>query len=227
MNYRDIIEYFNIEVHDPSLFIDAFTHSSYSNEKRCNDYEKIEFIGDGVLDLIVADLVYHHYPKLKQGELTKMRSCLVCSQSLAKYATNYKFNLAIRLGQGERQSGGPNRKILEDVFEAFIGAVYLDQGFEFCYQLVKKIFINDIINFDFDMLTDFKSRLQEYLQAQKRGNIIYKVIAEEGLPNDRTFTVEVLLKEDNDEIRLGVGQGKSKKEAEENAAKEALKKKAS
>ena len=77
------------------------------------------------------------------------------------------------------------------------------------------------------MLTDFKSRLQEYLQAQKRGNIIYKVIAEEGLPNDRTFTVEVLLKEDNDEIRLGVGQGKSKKEAEENAAKEALKKKAS
>ena len=227
MNFRDIAEQFNININDPQLFLDAFTHSSYSNEKKCNDYEKIEFIGDGVLDLIIADLTYHAYPTLRQGELTKMRSFLVCSASLANYARKYHFEKAIRIGQGELHAGGPNQKILEDVFEAFIGAVYLDQGFEFVKKLIINIFEDDIKNFNFDNLTDYKSKLQEDLQSNHRGNIVYHVISEKGTAQDKMFTVEVkMILEDKSEIRLGQGSGKKKKIAEENAAKDAISTKA-
>lgn len=227
MDYKDIAEKFNIKIHNESLFIDAFTHSSFSNERKCADYEKIEFVGDAVLDLLIADLVYHAYPNLKQGELTKLRANLVCSSSLAQYARQYKFNEAIRLGHGEIQSGGPNQKILEDVFEAFIGATYLDQGFIFTKTMVQKIFAEAIENYDFENLTDYKSKLQEDLQSSYRGNIIYKVINETGASQDKMFYVEVLMVlEDKSELKLGSGSGRSKKLAEEAAAKDAISKKA-
>lgn len=229
MNYNDIAKYFNIEIKNAEPYIDAFTHSSYSNEKKnnCRDYERIEFIGDGVLDLVVADLIYTTFPKMNQGDMTKLRSYLVCSKSLAKYAKLYCFDQAIRIGNGERLAGGPNQKILEDVFESFIGAVYLDQGFDIVKALIKKIFFDDIINYDSDILTDYKSKLQEDLQSNHRGNIYYKVVEESGTSQDKHFVVEVsMILEDGSTLKLGRGEGRKIKIAEEQAAKDAISKKA-
>lgn len=229
MNYIDIAKQFNINIHNDSLFKEAFTHSSFANEKKdgSNDYERIEYVGDGVLDLVIADLIFNQFPKMKQGEMTKLRASLVCSTSLANYAKKYHFNDAIRIGQGEIKAGGPNQKILEDVFESFIGATYLDQGFSFTKKLIKDIFYNDIINFDLNRLTDYKSKLQEYLQSNYRGNIKYKVIDEQGASQDKMFKIEVYMVLDDESIlKLGTGVGKNKKQAEEAAARDALSKKA-
>lgn len=228
MDYKDVAKKFNIEIHNEQLFIDAFTHSSFSNERKtCQDYERIEFIGDGVLDLVVADLVFKLYPNMKQGELTKLRANLVCSTSLASFARKFEFNKAIRLGHGEIQAGGPNQKILEDVFEAFIGATYLDQGFEFTKNIIKDIFYESIVNYDLDKLTDYKSKLQEYLQSNYRGNIVYRVISETGTSQDKNFVVEVIINlDDSSSLVLGKGSGRNKKMAEEAAAKDAMSKKA-
>ena len=228
MNYLDIAKKFNIDVKNHQLYIDAFTHSSYANEHKEDsvDYERIEFIGDGVLDLVVADLIFNKYPEMKQGEMTKLRAYLVCSSSLSRYAAKYGFNSAIRIGGSAVKSGGPNQKILEDVFEAFIGATYLDQGYAFTKKLIYSIIQEDLENFDLSELTDYKSKLQEYLQSSYRGNVIYKVIDEFGFDHDKTFTVEVSIVINNELVRLGVGTGKSKKQAEQVAAKNALSKKA-
>lgn len=229
MNYRDIAETFGIKIRNEQLYIDAFTHSSFSNEKknRCSDYERIEFVGDGVLDLVIADLIFTMYPDMKQGEMTKLRANLVCSASLAQYAREYGFFEAIRLGHGEIQSGGPNQKILEDVFESFIGATYLDQGFAFTKKLLEGIFLPAIRNYDLEKLTDYKSKLQEDLQSNHRGNIAYRVIEESGSSQDKHFVVEVvMILEDYSELKLGKGEGRNKKQAEEAAAKDAISKKA-
>ena len=228
MDYLSIVEQFGIKVKNHQLFVDAFTHSSYANEVKqgCKDYERIEFIGDGVLDLVVADLIYNKYPDMKQGEMTKLRASLVCSSSLAKYATKYGFAEVIKLGHSEIQAGGPNQKILEDVFEAFIGATYLDQGFSFTKKLISKIIKDDLLNYNLDDLTDYKSKLQEYLQTSYRGNIIYTVIDEFGFDHDKTFVMEVSIIIDGAQIKLGTGRGKSKKLAAQMAAKDALSKKA-
>lgn len=229
MNLDELLGKFHIKVHKLSYFIEAFTHSSYANEKRDGliDYERIEFIGDGVLDLITADLIFKTYPNMKQGDMTKLRSLLVCSSSLAQYANKFEFQKYIRMGQGQIKDGGANQKILEDVFEAFIGATYLDQGFEFTYSLLKSVLLEDIINFDLDSLTDYKSRLQEDLQSNHRGNIKYEVVEEIGSAQDKIFVVEVyMVLEDKSVLKLGKGQGKNKKQAEESAAKDALSKRA-
>lgn len=228
MDYLQIAEKFNIKIKNHQLFIDAFTHSSYANEHKEDsvDYERIEFIGDGVLDLVVADLIFNKYPNMKQGEMTKLRAALVCSSSLSKYAEKYEFATAIRIGGSTIKSGGPNQKILEDVFEAFIGATYLDQGYAFTKKMILNIIKNDLENFDLSDLTDYKSKLQEYLQSSYRGNVIYRVIDEFGLDHDKTFTVEVSIVINNESVKLGVGTGKNKKQAEQIAAKNALSKKA-
>lgn len=228
MDYLQIAEKFNIKIKNHQLFIDAFTHSSYANEHKEDsvDYERIEFIGDGVLDLVVADLIFNKYPNMKQGEMTKLRAALVCSSSLSKYAEKYEFSTAIRIGGSTIKSGGPNQKILEDVFEAFIGATYLDQGYAFTKKMILNIIKNDLENFDLSDLTDYKSKLQEYLQSSYRGNVIYRVIDEFGLDHDKTFTVEVSIVINNESVKLGVGTGKNKKQAEQIAAKNALSKKA-
>lgn len=229
MTLIDLLNRFNIIPHNLAYFEEAFTHSSYANEKKGGivDYERIEFVGDGVLDLIAADLIFLTYPNMKQGDMTKLRSLLVCSASLANYARKYEFGEVIRIGQGQIKEGGPNQKILEDVFEAFIGATYLDQGFKFTKSLLESILMDDIKNFDLEALTDYKSKLQEDLQSNHRGNIKYEVIDEIGLSQDKTFVVEVyMVLEDNSVLKLGKGSGKSKKQAEENAAKDALSKRA-
>lgn len=229
MTYKDIAKQFNIEIKNDKLFLTAFTHSSFTNEVKdgSEDYERLEFVGDGVLSLTIAALIYQCYPSMKQGIMSKLRSSLVRSTALANYARKYKFNDAIRLGHGEIASGGPNEKILEDVFEAFIGAAYLDQGFECIKNIIETIFLDDIKNFDLDDLTDYKSRLQEDFQASSRGNVVYEVIEETGLSQDKNFVVEVsVILEDKTVLKLGRGEGRNKKAAQEAAARDAYKRKA-
>lgn len=221
--FLEVLKKFDITPNDVSLFEHAFSHSSFVNEKRGNyvDYERIEFIGDGVLDLIVADLVYKNHPKMDQGLMSKLRSALVRRESLANYARKFGFGEAILLGHGEKNNGGSNLdKILEDVFESFIGAIYLDQGFDKAYKIVKSIFEYDVIHYSLEEVTDYKSRLQEYVQADTRDSVTYRVIKEEGSSQDKLFTVEVLW----DGNVWGRGSGSSKKKAEQNAAKDALSK---
>ena len=221
--FMDVLKRFNIVPNDVSLFEHAFSHSSFVNENRGNhvDYERIEFIGDGVLDLVVADLIFKIHTNMDQGLMSKLRSSLVRKESLASYARKLGLGEAILLGHGEKLNGGSNLdKILEDVFESFIGAIYLDQGFEVVYKIIKDIFTYDIEHFSVEEVTDYKSRLQEYVQADTRENVVYRVVKESGSSQNKLFIVEVLL----DGNVWGVGSGKNKKKAEQNAAKDALSK---
>ena len=221
--FMDVLKRFDIVPNDVSLFEHAFSHSSFVNEIRGNhvDYERIEFIGDGVLDLIVADLIFKNHPEMDQGLMSKLRSHLVRRESLAHYARTYGLGEAILLGNGEKLNGGSNLdKILEDVFESFIGAIYLDQGFDFVYKIVSDVFMNDVINCSIEEITDYKSRLQEYVQADTRDCVTYRIIKETGSSQDKSFTAEVMW----DGQVWGVGEGQSKKKAEQNAAKDALSK---
>ena len=221
--YLNILEKYHLTPKNKDLFEEAFTHSSYVHEhSEFKDYERIEFVGDGVLDLVVADLIYHEYPHLDQGVMTKLRASIVCGTSLARYARTLNFGDFLRLGKGEETSGGRNNnKILEDVFEAFIGACYLDFGYQVVFNIVSDIMMNDIKNADLDSVTDYKSKLQETIQTEHRGSIVYRVIKEQGSPQNKRFFIEVLY----ENIVLGRGEGTSKKRAEQDAARDALKKK--
>ena len=169
MELIDVLNNFNIKPHKIEYYEEAFTHSSYANEVKNGvvDYERIEFIGDGVLDLIVADLIFNLYPTMSQGIMTKLRAQVVCSSTLASYSKKLGFGEIIKLGKGQIKEGA-NQKILEDVFESFIGAIYIDQGFETAKKIVLDIFKEDLDNFDIDSLTDYKSKLQIYLQLSEK-----------------------------------------------------------
>ena len=222
IDISDILKGFNIDTSNRGLYKQAFTHSSYINEKKSKygHYERLEFIGDGVLDLVIADLVYRAYPKLDQGELSKLRIYFVNGETLTKYAKKYHFDEVLLLGRGQKVNGGSNDKILEDVFEAFLGAVYLDKGYEFVYKLVQNIFLEDIKGVSLNVLKDYKSQLQEFVQADTRNCVTYRCISEKGNPPHTEFVCEVLW----DNQVYGVGKGSSKKKAEQDAARDALSK---
>ncbi len=221
-SYLNILNRFNIVAKDKKYYEQAFTHSSYVHENSdSTDYERVEFMGDAVLDIVVADLIFNNYPDLSQGIMTKLRAAVVCGKSLANYAREYEFGDAIRLGHGEILSGGrDSSKILEDVFEAFIGACYLDLGYDKTYELIKNIMLDDILSFDLDSVTDYKSKLQEDVQTDKRGTVVYRVVNEIGPAQNKTFFVEAIY----ENIVLGHGKGSSKKKAEQDAARDALSK---
>ena len=224
-NLDQFFKKFNITPKNRELFEMAFTHSSFNSDAKTthHDYERLEFIGDSVLGFVVESLIYKYHPEIKEGEMTRTRSSLVQSNSLAKYAINLGYNEYIRAGHSlSLEEASKNHNILEDVFEAVIGALYLDQGIEFCIKFITKIFKDDVINFKIDDFNDYKSLLQEAMQAEYRESVTYRVIREMGPPHDKTFEVEVLF----NNCILGKGSGKSKKEAEQNAASDALKKKA-
>lgn len=205
----------NIKPKDISLYETAFTHTSYSNEhSNCESYERLEFLGDAVLELIISDYLYNE-KHLEEGTMTKMRSSYVCEEACATYSNDLGFDKYIRLGSGEN---GASVTILADVFESFIGATYLDQGFDFTSKLVLKV-ITRYINKGVDFLHDYKSELQELVQTVKK-SVIYEVIDEKGPAHDKVFTCQVKV----DDIIMGVGTGTSKKSAEQQAAKVALSK---
>lgn len=199
-----------------NLYYAAFTHTSYSNENPgFANYERLEFLGDAVLELIISDYLYKER-HLEEGIMTKMRAGYVCENALATYATDLKFHEDIRLGSGEEA----NNTILADVFEAFVAALYLDQGYDFTKGLVLNI-ITPYINKGIDFLQDYKSSLQELVQTVKK-SVIYEIIDEKGPAHKKEFTCQVKV----DGIIMGKGIGNSKKAAEQEAAKNALSKQA-
>lgn len=202
-----------------NLYYEAFTHTSYSNENPSfTSYERLEFLGDAILEFIISDYLYKER-HLTEGVMTKMRANYVCEEALATYAHDLKFEEDIKLGSGELETG-PNNTILADVFEAFVAAMYLDIGFEKTQEMVLKIMLKYITK-GVDFLHDYKSTLQELVQTDKK-SVIYEIISEEGPAHNRRF--ECVVKVDGH--ILGRGIGSSKKASEQEAAKAALAKQA-
>lgn len=207
----------------PELLATALTHSSAANERTgrpIRDNERLEFLGDSVFDLIISRYLYERMTDVEEGRLTKLRALIVCERSLAERAKDLGFGDVIRLGRGEELSGGRGRpSILADAMEAIIGAIYMDGGLEMATDFVITTFGATIEKaLSGELYRDFKTELQELLQEQKNPLIIYSVDKEEGPDHDKTFYVSVW---DGDK-KLGSGVGKTKKEAEQNAAKTAL-----
>lgn len=216
---------FKIRPHNKDLYEMAFTHSSFNCDAKTHhhDYERLEFIGDSFLGFVVASLLFKHHPELREGDLTKVKASLVQTKSLASYAKKLGYNEFIRAGHSlSAKEASNNKSILEDVFEAVIGAIYLDQGINFAIKFVTSIFEDDVINFQLDEIKDYKSMLQEAVQSEHRESVVYKTVKEVGPQHDKTFFVEVYF----NNIVLGKGVGHSKKEAEQSAACDALRKKA-
>lgn len=221
---RELLEKLNIKPKHISLYETAFTHSSYNADANTkhHDYERMEFLGDSVIGLVVSEVSYGARPEMTQGPLTKMKSNLVSTASLADLARKYDFPNYIRVGNSFSGDISKANHLLEDVFEAFFGALYLDQGFEVARKLLIDIFINIIKNYNIEDSTDYKSKLQEEMQAEHRESVNYEVISETGPSHDRHFVVHVVF----DGMELGVGEGSTKKQAEQMAAKAALEKEA-
>ena len=199
----------------------ALTHSSYANEGKKEDpcNERQEFLGDAVLSIVVSDYLFKHYSHLPEGELTKLRASLVCEKSLCEFAHMIGLGQYLMLGRGEEQMGGRERpSILADAFEALIAAIYLDGGMEhakkFILGFVKKQVEKDKKVF----FKDYKTALQEIIQQNREEQLTYVLVGESGPDHDKHFSVEVHL---NSNV-IGKGEGRSKKDAEQMAAKEAL-----
>lgn len=221
---KDLLGQLNIHYNDLSLYETAFTHSSYNSDANTkhHDYERLEFLGDTVVGLVVAEISFKTHPNVSQGPLTKMKSALVSTSSLSKFSRKLNFAEYIKVGSSFTSDVSKADHLLEDVFEAFVGALYLDKGFECAKAFVRSVFEESIVNYDFDASVDYKSRLQEEMQAEHRESVSYEVIKEMGPAHDRHFVVQVVF----DGIVLGVGEGSSKKAAEQMAAKQALNKEA-
>ncbi|MEX2414850.1 MAG: ribonuclease III [Paenibacillaceae bacterium] len=207
---------------DLHLLQQAFTHTSYVNENRqAKHNERLEFLGDAILQLAVTEYLYEQYPNRPEGELSKMRASIVCEPSLNILAEHQNFGTYLLLGRGEESTGGRTRPaILADVFEAFIGALYLDQGFEAVIRflqssLFKKLQQDESIN-----ITDAKSQLQEYTQQRSLGKPNYHLVMESGPSHEKQFISEVKLQAHV----WGTGTGRTKKESEQHAAAQALSK---
>ena len=203
---------------DENLLKTALTHSSFKNEKQsAKDYERLEFLGDAVLELTVSEFLYRDNPDMREGDMTKMRASLVCEPTLAYCAQELILSEYILLGRGEEKTGGRGREsIISDVFEAIIGALYLDGGFETARNFVRKYVLTDYRNkIEF---RDSKTTLQEYVQ-DKGFEMEYVLADESGPDHNKKYTVKVLV---GGAVK-GTGTGSSKKRAEQNAAYEALK----
>lgn len=222
---KEFLKQFSIEPKHPVLFEQAFTHPSYNADANTkhHDYERLEFLGDSVIDLCVAEMSYIARSDLNQGNLTKMRAALVNTNGLSSLARKYNLHEYVRLGNSFSGDISKASHILENVFEAFVGALYLDQGFKKTREVLVDMFLEPIKKFSVDELTDYKSKLQEEIQAEHRESVTYELIGESGPAHDKRFKVRVLF----DGIELGTGEGSTKKEAEQLAAKAALEKEAS
>ncbi|HET7657855.1 MAG TPA: ribonuclease III [Bacillales bacterium] len=222
--YEDFERKYGIVFQDKNLLKQAFTHSSYVNEHRrrpFEDNERLEFLGDAVLELTVSRYLFLSYPNMTEGDLTKLRAAVVCEPSLVEFANELGFSEFILLGKGEEVTGGRERPaLLADVFEAFIGALYLDKGLDEVVKFLRKLVFPKIDEGAFSHVMDFKSQLQEYVQRKNLGEINYQILKEKGPAHDREFVTEVTVGEQS----YGEGSGRSKKEAEQHAAQKAMKK---
>lgn len=217
----DFLKKLDITVNDKHLIINAFVHSSYVNENPKYKYnnERLEFMGDAVLQILVSDFLYKLKPKLTEGDMTLYRAKLVREEALASYSRQMNLNQFLLLGSGEESTGGRDRdSIIADLFEAFLGAVYLDSGIDNARKIVDYIIPKDISKIDIHAVTDYKTKLQEYVQSDRREAVSYEVVSTKGPSNAPEFEVIVKL----NELIYGRGIGTSKKRAEQMAAKNAF-----
>lgn len=212
-------EKFDISFKNEALLMEAMTHSSYANEHKEMKgiyNERIEFLGDAVLELTISDWLFRQFPHFQEGQLTKLRAQIVCEDSLSLLAKECSLNKYLLLGKGETLSGGREKPaILCDVFEAFIGALYLDKGVNEVQRFLNLVVIPKIKNGRYELITDFKTELQEYLQQNGTVHIRYELVKEEGPSHDKIFTVQLIV----DGKKYKTASGKTKKAAEQMAAK--------
>jgi len=204
-----------------NLLKTALTHSSYANEVRSAGVsnERLEFLGDSVLSIIVSEYIYSTYNNLPEGELTKMRASLVCEKSLCAFSRELNVGRCLYLGKGEDHNGGRERdSILADAFEAILAAMYLDGGMEVARRHVMRFIVNEQTTGNSDGFKDYKTLLQEIIQRNPEESVSYSLLDEKGPDHDKEFTVAVKLNSNT----IGVGVGKNKKQAEQMAAKQAL-----
>lgn len=210
------VKFRNIEILDLAL-----THSSYANERGLSEYnERLEFLGDSVLQLCITEYLYKNCKDNNEGNLTRKRASIVCEASLYKVGERWNLGEFIKLSKGEKLSGGKTRiSTIADAVEAVIAAVYLDSGYDFVQKFILKFFSDILKTGAIVNYLDHKTRLQEYIQSKTTDKIKYNLIKEEGPPHDKIFYVQVIIGDKNYES----GTGKSKKEAEQNAAQKTLK----
>lgn len=211
----DFLEKYNIYLDNKELLNTALTHSSYSNEHGGSNYERLEFLGDAVLQLVTSEYFYNTLDK-GEGELSKIRASFVCEEALAQYSKDIGIDKLIKVGNGQQKD--INDTIIADCFESVLGAIYLDKGFLVAKDYVLKIVVPYTKEHHI-FFGDYKSKLQEMVQTDKK-SLEYRLISESGPSHDKTFVFEVVI----DNIVYGRGTGKSKKEAEQQAAKKALQK---
>jgi ribonuclease-3 len=219
---KQLQQQLDIQFHNKLLLKQAFTHASYVNEHRFSqhhDNERLEFLGDAVLELTVSEYLYNLFPTRPEGELTKLRAAIVCEPSLVKFAVTLEFGQYVLLGKGEELTGGRTRPaLLADVFEAFIGALYLDQGIEAARKFLDIYVFPQVSASGKQQMSDYKTELQELTQQHNMGLIEYRIVEERGPAHEREFVSEVYMGNEC----LGSGSGRSKKEAEQQAAAVAL-----
>lgn len=203
-----------------SLLKQALTHSSFTNEQRINktkNYERLEFLGDAVLELVSSDFLFREHPELPEGELTKLRASMVCEPSLAFCARDLELGQFMLLGRGEESTGGRKRdSITSDAMEAVTGAIFLDGGMEPARKFINRFILSDLE--DKQLFYDSKSNLQELIQGKMKKEFSYVLLEESGPEHDKTFVVEVVM----EGRQLGTGTGRTKKAAEQQAAYKAL-----
>lgn len=216
---KELYDKFNIISNHEKLYIEAFTHTSYANEHQTKSYERLEYLGDAVLELVMSEYLFKNTEE-EEGKMTKLRAHYVCESALYEYSLRLGLNKYLLLGHGEEATGGRMRKaIVADIFESFTGAMFLDQGLDFVKNFIYSNIIPLIERKEVDFFSDYKSVLQELVQTERR-SLEYVVVDEEGPAHNKMFTVEVKI----DDIIYGKGTAHSKKEAEQEAAKDALKK---
>lgn len=222
MNVSRFKKELHISFTNHDLLKQAFTHSSYVNEhrkKQFMDNERLEFLGDAVLELGISQYLYRKNPHMPEGEMTKLRAAIVCEESLVDFAQDLQFGDYILLGKGEEQTGGRSRPaLLADVFESFLGAFYLDQGYDEVLAFLDDHVFPKISSGAFSHAMDYKSQLQELVQQNQNVTIDYEIIEEKGPSHDKEFIAQVQIQ---DKV-FKVGIGRTKKEAEQRAAKFAL-----
>ena len=218
----DLQDKIGYQFNNVSLLKEALTHSSYANEHRSQNIrynERLEFLGDAVLSIVVSDYIFKNCPELPEGELTKLRASLVCEKSLYEFAKKIDLGNYLLLSKGERNNGGADRpSILSDAFEALIAAIYIDGGMKSVSKHILNFVIPEIKNSKKKRINDYKTTLQEIIQKNPGEQLEYVLVNESGPDHNKHFVVEVHL---NSNV-IGKGGGRSKKEAEQQAAREAL-----
>ena len=217
--FNNFAKALDIKYNDIEIFYKAFTHTSFANEHKVESNERLEFVGDAILDFLVGEYIYENYPEMPEGDMSKTRAIYVCAEANNNYAIKLGLDKMLLLGKGEEEQGGRTRvNVLADLFEAFLGALYHDsKDVNVVRKILEKI-VYPSIQVHKLFIQDYKSHLQELIQAENRKSVTYVVEKETGPSHDKTFLVGVYF----EGVKLGEGVGKSKKDAEQEAAKVAL-----